>query len=273
MAVWKKLNPDTGEYEKIPGASAGSGSSGEAATITALSGKTVICMGDSYTTGMSAIYTALFSKYGATVDNRGVVSSSIAGDTAGSKGFSPMWNRTNNVCAEYTEAETAANVGAIIFMGGANDGFGSTTWLGSGINDKDTNHVYGAMHSILKAFRSTFDCPIFVILQPYFPNGATPDTSASEETAALLGFESVEQMLTFDATEYAAYSMQKKQRVVKEMAEYYNCHIVDCCSEWHSIFRTSERTTYWKNDGHPTAVGYESIAEKLEVKMLEVMGS
>lgn len=278
MAVWKKLNTETGEYEAIPGASV-NGDTGDntggitVVTIPDLSGKTVICMGDSYTQGMSAIYTALFSKYGATVDNRGIVSSSISGDTAGSRGFSPMWNRTNSVCSEYTSAGTTDNVGAIVFMGGANDGFGSTTWLGSGTNDKDTNHIYGAMHSILKAFRNTFDCPIFVILQPYFPNGATPDASASEETAVLLGFDSVEQMLTFDATEYAAYSMQKKQKVVKEMAEFYNCHIVDCCFAWESIFRSSDRSTYWGSDGHPTAAGYQNIANDLEAKMLEAMGT
>lgn len=276
MAVWKKLNTETGEYEVIPGASVpGTGTpDGEspAVTIPSLNGKTVLCMGDSYTKGMSAIYTALFAKYSATVDNRGVVSSSIAGDTTGSKGFSPMWNRTASVCAEYTTAGTTDNVGAIVFMGGANDGFGGTTWLGTGANDKDTDHIYGAMHSILKAFRNTFDCPIFVILQPYFPNGRTPDATATEDTAKTLGFDSVAQMLTFDADEYAAYSMQKKQKIVREMAEFYNCHIVDCCFEWHSIFHPSERTKYWGSGGHPTAAGYQEIANDLESKMLTVMG-
>lgn len=278
MAVWKKWDPETEEYVVIPGSGGGAGAGGTSApassptTISALDGKTVICMGDSYTAGMSAIYSALFAKYGATVDNRGVVSSSIAGDTAGSKGFSPMWNRTATVCSAYTTAGRENNVGAIVFMGGANDGFGTSTWLGSGINDKDTGHIYGAMHSILKAFRTSFDCPIFVILQPCFPNGATPDTSASDTIANLLGFDSAEQMLSFDADEYAAYAMGRKQRVVKAVAEFYNCHVIDCCFDWLSIFRPSQRAAYWNADGHPKAAGYQKIAQALEARLLEVMG-
>lgn len=241
-------------------------------SIDSLNGKTVIFMGDSYTAGAKSNFEALCAKHGAIADNRGIVSSSICGDETGSKGFQPMHRRTSSVCDEYVANGTTGNVGAVVFMGGANDGFGSTTWLGTGTNDKDTNHIYGAMHSILKAFRNTFDCPIFVILQPYFPNGITPDAEADDETAKTLGFESAEQMLTFDADEYAAYSMQKKQRIVKEMAEFYNCHIVDCCFEWHSIFNASDRAKYWSGDGHPTGKGYQAIADDLEAKMIEVMG-
>jgi hypothetical protein len=50
MAGWKKLNPETGEYDEIPGASVpGTGTPDEessGATIPSLNGKTVIEMGD-----------------------------------------------------------------------------------------------------------------------------------------------------------------------------------------------------------------------------------
>lgn len=234
----------------------------------ALNGKKVIFMGDSYTKGASSQFSALCEKYGSIADNRGIVSSSICGTTDGNKGFQPMWKRTENVCTEYAEANTTENVGAIVFMGGANDGFGKDSWLGSGTNDKDTSHIYGALHNIFKTFHNTFDCPIFVILQPYFPNGSAPSEDVTDETALLWGFESAEQALTFDTHEWCAYSMQKKQAVVKEMAEYYNCIITDCCFNWHSIFDATDLATYWSRDGHPTATGYQEIANDLEKTML-----
>lgn len=236
--------------------------------ISALNGKTVIFMGDSYTKGASSQFQALCEKHGATADNRGIVSSSICGDDSGSVGFQPMHKRTVNVCNEYIEAGTTGNVGAVVFMGGANDGFGKTSWLGTGTNDKNTNHFYGALHKIFKTFHDTFDCPIFVILQPYFPNGSAPAKDIADETAQILGFESAKQALTFDTYEWCAYSMQKKQAIVKEMAEYYNCIITDCCFNWHSIFRASDLAKYWGSDGHPTGIGYQAIANDLEQTML-----
>lgn len=236
--------------------------------LNALNDKTIIFMGDSYTKGATNQFKALCEKYGATADNRGIVSSSICGNVEGTQGFQPMWNRVNNLCDEYVTNGTTANVGAVVFMGGANDGFGKQNWLGSGINDKNTNHIYGALHSIYRKFRDTFDCPIFTILQPYFPNGSTPSGDITEETAIALGFESVEQCLTFDSKEYCAYSMNKKQTVVKEMANFYNSQVVDCCFDWHSIFRASD-SKYWSSDGHPTALGYQEIANDLEQAMLE----
>ena len=275
MAVWKKYNAETGEYVAIPGASVSSGgtSNDTAVTIPSLNGKTVICMGDSYTYGMSAIYKALFAKYGAVPDNRGIVSSSICGDTAGNKGFSPMWSRTRSVCAEYIDNGTTDNVGAIVFMGGANDGFGIDTWIGSGIKDTDTNHIYGAMHSLLNDFRITFpDVPIFVILQPSHFVRSVEDIT-DDATAQALGFDSLEQLRLMDDYQYSHYSMVLKERAVKEVAEFYGCHIVDCIFDWHSVLSSSDRAKYWQSDKlHLTAAGSQAVADKLEVKMLEVLG-
>ena len=239
----------------------------------ALNGKTVICMGDSYMKGAESQLSALCEKYGATADNRGIVSSTICGDydasTGNGTGYKPMWSRTETVCKEYIDAGTTGNVGAVVFMGGANDGFSQSTWLGSGTNDKDTKHIYGALHKIFKTFHDTFDCPIFVILQPYFPNGSAPDENADESNVTgLWGFDSMEQYLSFDTYEYCAYSMEKKQRVVKQMAEYYNCIITDCCFNWHSIFNATDLATHWSSDGHPTETGYQEIANDLEKTML-----
>ena len=238
-----------------------------------LNGKTVICMGDSYTHGMKSVYNTLFAKYGATVDNRGIVSSSICGDTTGNKGFQPMWNRTRSVCTEYTDNGTTDNVGAIVFMGGANDGFGIETWIGSGIKDTDTNHIYGAMHSILNDFRIAFpDVPIFVILQPSHFTRSVEDIT-DDATAQALGFDSLEQLQLMDDYQYSHYSMVLKERAVKEVAEFYGCNIVDCIFDWHSVLSSSDRAKYWQSDKlHLTGAGSQAVADKLEQKMLEVLG-
>ena len=193
MAVWKKLNTETGEYEEIPGASTNSSGNNGASddyseTIPDLSGKTAIFMGDSYIASMSAMLKSMCAEFGMLDDNRGVVSSSICGDTAGNKGFNPMWNRTKSTCDEYTEAGTTDDVALIVFMGGANDGFGLETWIGSGIADTNTEHIYGAMHSILNNFRKTFPkAKIITVLQPS-SYSRTVDSVTDDETAAIFGF-------------------------------------------------------------------------------------
>lgn len=243
------------------------------ADIDALNGKTIIFMGDSYTAQAKNQFAALAEKYGAVADNRGVASSSICGNLENTKGLYPMWNRTVKVCQEYIDAGTTGNVGAVVFMGGANDAFSQSTWLGTGTNNKDTEHIYGALHKIFKTFHDTFDCPIFVILQPYFPKGVGPDPNADESNVTgLWGFDSMEQYLSFDALEYCAYSMEKKQRVVKQMAEFYNCIIIDCCFNWHSIFNASDLAKYWSGDGHPTSDGYQAIADDLELALIKYFG-
>lgn len=235
-----------------------------------LTGKTIIFMGDSYTNGASSQFSTLCQKYGATADNRGIVSSSITGDDTGLHGYQPMWSRTDSLCQEYIDADTTANVGAIVFMGGANDGIGSTSWLGTGINDLDTNHIYGAMHSILGKFRETFDVPIFVILQPTFPNGSTSNQGCDDETAQLWGFDNAVQCESFNSDMWSQYCQYKKQSIVKMISEFYNCQIVDCFFDYDiSIFSPTERAKYWSSDGHPTSNGYQHITDRLEKKILE----
>lgn len=180
-----------------------------------------------------------------------------------------MHIRTKTVCETYVTNGNTGDVGAIVFMGGANDGIGSSTWLGSGINDLNTNHIYGAMHSILNDFRTTFDCPIFVILQPTFPNGDTSNQIDDDETAILWGFDNAEQCKSFDSDRWCQYKMYKKQTIVKQMAEYYNCNIVDCFFNYDiSIFSPTDRAKYWRSDGHPTPKGYQHITDNLEKTML-----
>ena len=74
MAVWKKLNSDTGEYDVIPGASCNTNSNNtedSAGTLPDLTGKTAIFMGDSYTVQMSAMLKSMCAEFGMVDDNRG----------------------------------------------------------------------------------------------------------------------------------------------------------------------------------------------------------
>lgn len=274
MAVWKKLNPETGEYEEISGTNTSSSddvSVDDTETLLDLTGKTAIFMGDSYTVGMSAMLKAMCTEFGMVDDNRGVVSSSICGDTAGNKGFSPMWNRSKSVCQEYVDAGTTDNVALVVFMGGANDGFGINTWVGSGIADTDTEHIYGAMHSILNSFRSTFPkAKIIVVLQPSH-YVRTVSGVEDDETAQIFGFADLEALQVMDDYQYSNYSMFVKERAVEEVAKFYSTSIVDCCFDWYSVLNAEDRETYWNADKlHLTSAGYQDVTKRIREKIIEI---
>ena len=276
MAVWKKLNPDTGEYEVIPGASCNTNSNtteDSAETLPDLTGKTAIFMGDSYTAQMSAMLKSMCAEFGMVDDNRGVVSSSICGDTAGNKGFSPMWNRTKSVCEEYTTAGTADDVALIVFMGGANDGFGIETWIGSGIADTNTEHIYGAMHSILNSFRQTFPkAKIITVLQPS-SYSRTVDSVTNDETAVVFGFSDLASLQKLDDYQFSNYAMFRKETAVEEVAKFYNTAIVDCCFNWHSVLNADDRATYWNSDKlHLSSAGYQDVTKAIRAKVIELFG-
>ena len=271
MAVWKKLNAETGEYEVIPGASTGASSGSTPESIPDLTGKTAIFMGDSYTYCMSTMLKSMCAEFGLLDDNRGVVSSTICGDTSGNNGFSPMWSRTKAVCEEYTTAGTTDNVALVVFMGGAYDGFGIDTWIGSGIADTDTNHIYGAMHSILNAFRKTYPkAKIITVLQPSSYNRLVSDVS-DDATAKVFGFENLIALQVMDDYQFSNYAMFRKEKAVQEVAKFYNTSIVDCCFDWHSVLNADDRTKYWNADKlHLTSAGYEDVTNRIREKIIEI---
>lgn len=274
MAVWKKLNPDTGKYEAIPGASCNTNSNtteDSADTLPDLSGKTAIFMGDSYTHGMSAMLKSMCAEFGMVDDNRGVVSSSICGDTTGNKGFSPMWNRTKSVCEEYTTAGTTDDVALIVFMGGANDGFGIETWIGSGIADTNTEHIYGAMHSILNSFRQTFTKAKIITVLQSSNYSRTVDSVTDDSTAVVFGFADLATLQKMDDYQFSNYAMFRKEKAVQEVAEFYNTAIVDCCFNWHSVLNANDRVTYWNSDKlHLTSAGYQDVTNRIKEKIVEI---
>lgn len=274
MAVWKKLNPDTGEYEVIPGASCNTNSNNtedSADTLPDLTGKTAIFMGDSYTAQMSAMLKSMCAEFGMLDDNRGVVSSSICGDTAGNKGFSPMWDRTKSVCEEYTTAGKTDDVALIVFMGGSNDGFGIETWIGSGIADTNTEHIYGAMHSILNNFRKTFPkAKIITVLQPS-SYSRTVNSVTDDSTAVVFGFADLATLQKMDDYQFSNYAMFRKEKAVEEVAKFYNTAIVDCCFNWHSVLNADDRATYWNSDKlHLSSAGYQDVTNRIKEKIIEI---
>ena len=272
MAVWKKLNPETGEYDVIPGTSSTTGGTeSPEVTLPDLTGKTAIFMGDSYTVGMSAMLKTMCAEFGMVDDNRGKVSSSICGDEAGNKGFSPMWSRTNSVCSEYVTNGKTDDVALIVFMGGANDGFGLETWVGSSIADTDTMHIYGAMHSILNTFRKTFPkAKIITVLQPSSFNRKVSSIT-DDETASILGFADVTSLQEMDDYQFSNYAMFVKERAVAEVATFYNTSIVDCCFNWHSVLNANDRAAYWNSDKlHLSNAGYEDVTNAIRGKIIKI---
>ena len=85
---------------------------------------------------------------------------------------------------------TANDVKLITFMGGANDGFGKDTWLGSPTS-KDTNYIYGAFNYMFCKLVEEFpNAEIIVILQPA-NNNYKVSSITNDEGAQTVGFDNL----------------------------------------------------------------------------------
>ena len=215
--------------------------------VKVYNGGVMLTLGDSYTTYMKTFFDTFATKHGLVQDNRGLVSSTIAGSEDGTTvGYHAFWVRLNAAISEYQAGHaiggttyTLNDVKLITFMGGANDW--TTVDASQGIdrigNRDSTNkeQLYGACNYIFNTLLSTFpNADIVVILQP------------SNETKG-------------------NNIMQLKEGIVREMAERYGLPICDCIFEWYNPSNPNEATKYWQSDKlHLTAEGHQAVIDKLE---------
>lgn len=236
-------------------------------------GGVMLTIGDSYTAYMNSVFSDFAEKHGLVQDNRGVASSTIAGDLSGSVGYQPFWNRIDTVISEYTTGysinEVTYNledVKLITFMGGANDWDTvneTTNRLGNGVNTTDKNTLYGALNYCFNALLKNFpNADIVCILQPTNYVNTVPTT---EDAAKNVGFESLAQVQVMDDAQYSVYKMQRKERIVRTMAEQYSIPVCDCCFEWFNPCNPNDAEKYWSSDKlHLNADGHHAIIDKLE---------
>lgn len=244
-----------------------------------LQGGVWIGFGDSYTVYADTYFKEIATKYGMIYDGQGKVSSTVCGDGGGNKGFAPFWQRMDTFISKYTgsgqtidsQTYSANDVKLITFMGGANDGFGKDSWLGSETS-MDTNYVYGALNYIFNKLRSTFpNAQIITILQP--ANYYDTMNYTTDETAQTLGFKNLAELQTWDIYSFGQYKMEVKQRAVKKVSERFGVPIVDCIFDWYTVTNPTHRTKYWNADKlHLTSEGSMDLANKLDKKIAEVFG-
>lgn len=238
------------------------------ADISTLKGKVWLAMGDSYTHFLGASYTdgvtpstsgkfgALASELGMTLYGYGISSSTIRYSTNnGSDGYSfqPMVSRVDTLIADHMEE--ADNVGLITFMGGANDSW-AEMFLGD-LKSVENTTIYGACHQIFNKLVNAFpNAKIVVILQPVNAPASPP---ADSEFSGM------------SDAQYCIYSVQLKERIVKEVAEFYGLTICDCCFDWYTTANPTHLSTIWGSDKlHLTTLGNQKLTEKL-VKTLEML--
>ena len=236
-------------------------------------GGVMLTIGDSYTAYMNSVFSDFAEKHGLVQDNRGVASSTIAGDLSGSVGYQPFWNRIDTVISEYTTGHSInevtynlEDVKLITFMGGANDWDTvneTTNRLGNGVNTTDKNTLYGALNYCFNALLKNFpNADIVCILQPTNYVNTVPTT---EGVAKNVGFESLAQVQVMDDAQYSVYKMQRKERIVRTMAEQYSIPVCDCCFEWFNPCNPNDAEKYWSSDKlHLNADGHHAIIDKLE---------
>ena len=244
-----------------------------------LQGGVWIALGDSYTVMAGTNFKELATKYGLIYDGQGKTSSTVCGDTSGNKGFSPFWSRMNGFIANYVgDGQTidgvvykAEDVKLITFMGGANDGFGKDSWLGSHTS-MDTNYIYGACNYIFKKLQENFpNAQIICILQP--SNYSDSMNYTDDESAQTLGFTDLAELQTWDIYSFGQYKMETKERAVKECAERFGIPIVDCIFEWYSVVNPTQRAKYWSTDRiHLNGLGNQEITYKLELEIIKQCG-
>ncbi len=237
----------------------------------ALSGGVWIALGDSYTVYADSYFKALAGKYEMIYDGQGKVSSTVCGNVEGTKGFAPFWQRMNSFISNYTgdgqtigdAVYTAEDVKLITFMGGANDGFGKDGWLGSHTS-MDTNYIYGSCNYMFRKLHENFpNARIICILQP--ANYADAMNYTDDATAQKLGFANLAEMQAWDIYSFGQYKMETKERAVKECAERFGIHIVDCIFDWYSVVNPTQRAKYWNTDKiHLSGNGSAALADKLD---------
>lgn len=205
----------------------------------------MMALGDSYTSMGASYFSEFAAAHGLVCDNRGLASSTIAGDEAGNVGYKPFWSRLDAAIAQYQEGHVIdgvtyhpEDVKLVTFMGGANDW--STVDPEQGIDrlgdpaSENKEQLYGACKYIFATMLATFpNANIVVILQP-------------SNLARI-------------------YGHWQKENIVREMAEMYGLPICDCCFEWYHPGNANDLATYWQSDElHMTDAGNTAIFAKLE---------
>lgn len=240
-------------------------SSAPVSEIYSLKGKVWLAFGDSATAFLGGNYTdgvtpstskqwgTLASELGMTLYGYGIPSSTIRYATDGS-GYQPMVSRVDTLIADHQNE--ADNVGLITFMGGGNDGW-SEEKLGD-LKTINNTTIYGACHQIFSKLRSAFPkAKIVVILQHLFANGTAPS-----EGSEFYGMSGVQ---------YTVYACQLKQRIVKEVAEFYGLTICDCCFDWYNPVNPTHLSAIWGSDLlHLSTLGNQKLTEKLTKTLEEV---
>ena len=253
----------------MSGGSGGASSYEEELAKARLTGKVMINFGDSYTNNMSSLCSTLATKYGMVADNQGTNGATVIGNFP---------TKANDVVTAYTNGRTiggvtyhAEDVAFITFMGGANDGAGINTYIGTGLSDTSTSHIYGACHSIFNLFAKTFtNAKIIVIAQPSNYNQSV-SSFTTEAQATALGFASLADLQRLDDYQLSEYMMYNKEKAIMEVAKAYSFPLIDMFSNFPSMLNPANRTAYWQSDKiHVNTAGSQLIVNALEKKIVEL---
>lgn len=279
MAVLKKLNSETGQYEEIFDFSTDTESEDVSnVDLSPLNGTYGLHIGDSYTNalaGSNGALTSFNNTIGVTSLNHGIVSSTIRDRANIENGYAykSMVNRVLNEGSLDTTGQTITgdyvpmdrnDIGYITFMGGTNDSYGFESSVGTDIVDGDKTHIYGATNLILQKLVESYpNIPIIVILQPPSANDTSTESAEGVDVSRC------------NQSYRSIARSQRKQKAVKEVAEIYanaypQIQVVDCCFNWYSPLNANELTTYWNADLlHLTGEGYKELVTGTKFDSIE----
>ena len=256
----------------------GEGGGSEDIAKSKLTGKVMVALGDSYTVGMGGQLTALATKYGMVIDNRGVVGATIAYRSTDAN--RRMYNTADTIVSDYTSGKTisdttyyADDVAIITFMGGANDYAAIDNWLGTGTHETASTTIFGSLNHIFSSFQTTFTkAKIICVTQP--ANFASLVSSLSTDASAQeLGFENLAEAQVFNDIQFSNYMHGNKENAVRTIAWWYGIEVVDMFHDFPQMNNPENRSIYWQSDKlHLTADGYSLITNALDKKIVTLFG-
>ena len=227
---------------------------------------------------MSSQLSALATKYGMVIDNRGYIGATISYRATDSA--RRIYNIVETVVSDYTSGKTisgttyhASDVGLVTFMGGANDGNGVEGWIGTGVHETDKTTIYGSLNHIFSVLQETFTSAKFIcITQPSFWSLETSSV-ASDSAAQEIGFDNLAEVQEMDDVQYSNYCQAMKEEAVRQCAWWYGLPLIDMFYEFPPVSNPTNRSTYWQNDKlHLTTAGYNIIASAIDKKIIEIWG-
>lgn len=224
-----------------------------------LYGKTINCLGDSFTASASSWHSYIAQRTGCVINNYGVSSSRISIDisktTETDEDGNPITSVIDSFITRASDMDATADI--TVIFGGINDAqtiYSGGITLGDINSELNTSTFYGALRLLITNIQSMMPGKkiIGVIPPDYIP---------------------------YPISEQYYQTLPQIQKACREVYEYYGIPYADLKKECQEMFvndynvATFRRVTSTSNNYHPSKMGYNAISEIIQGTLERVIKS